>query len=355
MIDPHVHLRDGSQSAKETLYHGMLIGSMAGIQAFFDMPNTDPPLTNRHALENRIQAARQAAVRVAEITGRIPFYGVYGGLTADPEQVRAMVAVFTEFSGTVVGFKLFAGHSTGSMGVVTEDNQRMVYKTLTECGFQGVLAVHCEKESLLRPELWDVNHPESHCIARPPEAEIQSVNDQISFVRESGFAGNLHICHISTAGAIALVEAARRNGMRITCGATAHHALLNDSVADTKGNLLKMNPPVRSSEDQQAVLHGLLTGTIDWMESDHAPHTLVDKIKGASGIPGFAGTLLLIKRLRAEGIDESRLKQLCGERIREVFGIAGLRTEVPTNQHIDGVLADVRSAYPWDPFSTIKS
>ena len=353
MIDPHVHLRDGSQSEKETLYHGMLIGSMAGIQAFFDMPNTDPTLTNRDVLESRIKVGRQAAARVAETTGRTPFYGVYGGLTADPDQIRAMVAAYEEFSGSVVGFKLFAGHSTGAMGVVSEDNQWSVYRTLSESSFKGVLAVHCEKESMLRPDLWDTDHPESHCVARPPEAEIQSVSDQISFVRDSGFIGNLHICHISTAGAIALVEAARRMGMRITCGATAHHALLNDSVANTKGNLLKMNPPVRSVYDQNAVLQGLITGKIDWMESDHAPHTLRDKMQGASGIPAFAGTLLLIKHLRAEGIAESRLKQICGERIREVFGIVDLRTEVPTNQHIDSVLADVRSAYPWDPFSTI--
>jgi dihydroorotase len=354
MIDPHVHLRDGSQFAKETLYHGMCIGSLAGIRAFFDMPNTDPTLTSRDMIESRLKAGRQAAVQVAQATGRIPFYGVYGGLTAEPDQIRAMVAAYEEFPGSVVGFKLFAGHSTGDMGVVEEVKQRSVYRTLVECGYKGVLAVHCEKESMLRPDLWDADRPESHCVARPPEAEIQSVADQISFVKESGFAGNLHICHISTDRAISLVEAARRSGMRITCGATAHHALLDDSIAHMQGNLLKMNPPVRSVADQQAVLQGLLSGTIDWIESDHAPHTLEDKKKGASGIPGFAGTLLLIKRLRTEGIDEFRLTKLCGGRIQEIFGIAGLRTEVPTNQFIDNVLMDVRSAYPWDPFCTIK-
>lgn len=366
MIDPHVHLRDGRQSAKETLLHGMAVGSNAGILVYFDMPNTDPPLTTRDRVLARLEAGRQATRTIEANTGRVVIYGLYGGLTSDPEQIGEMVEVYRELNGAMVGFKLFAGHSTGGMGIVTDDQQQLVYQTLASHGYRGVLAVHCEKEQLLRPELWDPDHPESHCLARPAEAEIASITDQIAFARKAGYEGVLHICHISTRRSIELVVQARAQGLRITCGATPHHALLDVASAGRQDNLLKMNPPLRSSDDRQAVFQGLVEGTIDWMESDHAPHTIEDKRQGASGIPGFAGMLLLIQHLRTAGATEEHLANLCGVRVREVFGLATLDAfatpdilvqgscQVPSSEQIDTVLAEIRTAYAWDPFYALK-
>ncbi|MEA5031133.1 MAG: dihydroorotase [Sphaerochaeta sp.] len=353
MIDVHVHLRDGIQSEKETLDHGMRTGASCGISAFFDMPNTAPPLTTEAAIRARLEAGRRAAATVAEAVGNDIFYGVYGGVTADTGQIDRIVSIHAELFPAVVGLKMFAGHSTGNMGLTTTELQESIYRFLARLGYTGVLAVHCEKESEMRPHLWDPSRPESHTWARGPEAEIASVADQIAFARESGFAGTLHIAHISTAGAIALVRAARSEGMRISCGATAHHALLDDSVAGTPGHLCKMNPPLRSASDRDAVFASLCDGGIDWIESDHAPHTLADKHAGASGIPGFAGTLLLIGRLRSSGVSERHLEQLCGARACQVFGI-DLPVHVPTTEESAAALANARDAYPWDPFASIN-
>jgi len=365
MIDPHVHLRDGSQSAKETLRHGMGVGSKAGILAFFDMPNTDPPLTTREHVLARLEAGRQAADAIEAASGKAIFYGVYGGLTSNPKQIGEMVEVYRQANGAVVGFKLFAGNSTGGMGIITDDQQQLVYQTLASHGYRGVLAVHCEKEQLLRPGLWNPAHPESHCLARPAEAEIASITDQIAFARKAGYAGVLHICHISTRRSIELVVQARAQGMRITCGATPHHALLDAASAGREDNLLKMNPPLRSRDDREAVFQGLVEGTIDWMESDHAPHTSADKRQGASGIPGFAGMLLLIQHLRTAGVTEERLADLCWKRVREVYGLATCDAldaldprvqgscQVPSPEHIGSVLAEIRAAYAWDPFCAL--
>ncbi|PKL28733.1 MAG: dihydroorotase [Spirochaetae bacterium HGW-Spirochaetae-2] len=353
MIDVHVHLRDGIQSEKETLDHGMRTGASCGISAFFDMPNTAPPLTTEAAIRARLEAGRRVAATVAEAVGNDIFYGVYGGVTADTGQIDRIVSIHAELFPAVVGLKMFAGHSTGNMGLSTTELQESIYRSLARLGYTGVLAVHCEKESEMRPHLWDPSRPESHTWARGPEAEIASVADQIAFARESGFAGTLHIAHISTAGAIALVHAARSEGMRISCGATAHHALLDDSVAGTPGHLCKMNPPLRSASDRDAVFASLCDGGIDWIESDHAPHTLADKHAGASGIPGFAGTLLLIGRLRSSGVSERYLEQLCGARACQVFGI-DLPVHVPTTEESAAALANARDAYPWDPFASIN-
>jgi dihydroorotase len=314
----------------------------------------------------RLEAGRQAARAIEADTGRVVFYGLYGGITSDPGQIGEMVETYREADGAMVGLKLFAGHSTGGMGLVTEERQRMVYQTLASLGYRGVLAVHCEKESLLQPGLWDPAHPESHCLARPAEAEIASIADQIDFAHEVGFEGVLHICHISTRRSIQLVAQARAKGMRITCGATPHHALLDADSAGREDNLLKMNPPLRDRDDRDAVFQGLLDGSVDWIESDHAPHTIQDKRQGASGIPGFAGMLLLVQRLRAAGAAKVRLQSLCGERVRDIFRIAALDAfatpdtlvqgscQVPASEQIDTVLAETRAAYAWDPFCALK-
>ena len=351
MLDVHVHLRDGSQSAKETILHGIRSGSAAMITSFFDMPNTAVPLTSAAAITERLAHGNRVASEVSRQVGKDIFYGVYGGVSADPRQLAEMVDLYRR-EQHLVALKMFAGHSTGNMGLTGQDMQQRVYDALAAHGYDGVLAVHCEKESLLHPELYSRADPASHGRARPAEAEIASVADQIAFARQSGFRGTLHICHISTAKAIALVREARKDGMRVTCGATAHHALLSESVAGRPGNLLKMNPPLRGESDRLAVFAGLCDGSVDWIESDHAPHTLQDKEEGASGIPGFAGTLLLIRTLRAAGVSEEQLRRLCGERACAIYGL-DLPVTVPSESQIEEALPTLRAAYPWDPFDSI--
>lgn len=349
MIDPHVHLRDGMQAHKETLLHGMNIGVLCGITAFFDMPNTAVPLTTAVAIRERLTAGEQAAQKVS---GETPFYGVYGGVTANATQVQTLVRLYQELHPKMVGMKMFAGHSTGSMGIISFTEQKQVYQNLVAGGYRGVLVVHCEKESFLRPELWDKQRPASHTLARPVQAEVSSIADQIALVQETGFQGTLHICHISTAESLALVEQARLEGMRITCGVTPHHALLNDTVTSTEGHLLKMNPPLRPEADRKALFTALCEGRVDWIESDHAPHTLADKAEGAAGIPGFAGMVLLFERLQQAGVSHAELEQLYGKRAGTVFAI-DLPVTLPDITSMDSALASARSAYPWDPFLSL--
>lgn len=357
MIDPHVHLRDWSQSSKETLVHGMTAGVLAGIGTFFDMPNTSPVLTDRVTILRRIADGEAATVQVSESTGVLPSYHVYGGLTSDAVQIADMASIASELFPKVIGLKMFAGHSTGDMGLVTEELQRQVFHELAKAGYRGVLAIHCEKESLLRPELWDPTVPSSHSLARPMEGEIESVRDQLRFALEEGFRGTLHVCHVSTSGALELIREAKASPLpfSVTCGATAHHALLSESAYDISGNLVKMNPPLRSEQDRRAVFKGLMDGSIDWVESDHAPHTIVDKEGGASGIPGFSGTLLLVQALRQAGCSEKRLESLLGRKVGETFGLpCEDRISIPTDMEIEAFLPELDGMYPWDPFVSLK-
>jgi dihydroorotase len=342
MIDPHAHLRDWNQAGKETLRHGLSVAWRAGLDGIFEMPNTDPPLTTREAILRRIEdadsAARGLGIRI--------FHGLYAGITAVPRQVEEMVRCWRELFPRVVGLKMFAGHSTGNMGIVDPREQALVYRTLAALGFTGVLAVHCEKESLLRPEDWNPSRPVSHARARPPAAEVASVDEQMTHARKTGFSGTLHICHVSTPwsldvlrGAHARVSAAGtppppEPHLRLTCGLTPHHALLDASLMEeSDGILLKVNPPLRPLPMPSLMLRRLFDGDVDWIETDHAPHTRSDKTDGfASGIPGFPFYPRFVKLLSEQGMPALRLSELTHGAICRAFGfsiIAQGRTAEP--------------------------
>ena len=123
------------------------------------------------------------------------------------------------------------------MGLVEEEIQGWVYRHLARRNYTGAVVLHCEKEALLRPELYDNADLSTQSLARPPEAEVASIRDQLSFSKEAGFAGHLHIAHLSTIEGLLLVEEAKREGRRISCGVTPHHLLLNRDMAKDRGSM----------------------------------------------------------------------------------------------------------------------
>lgn len=346
MIDPHVHLRDWEQSCKETVKHGLEVAYKAGLDAVFEMPNTNPVLTSTESIKQRIELADKAI----DDLGIEIFHGIYGGVTNDVEQIREMVKTHEQFFPRMVGLKMFAGNSTGNMGIIGEDSQRIVYKTLVDANYKGVLAVHCEKESLMNHDIWMPESPFTHTQARPSVAELESVKDQIKFAKEAGFKGTLHICHISVPEALEEIEKARVNiDFKITCGLTPHHAVLYDEMMkEENGLLLKMNPPLRPKESQEYMLQALLNGRIDWAETDHAPHKLDEKtdLSFASGIPGLPYYPHFIKLLKEKGMREDTVANLTHNNQASVFGI-----DIPnTKREFDYGL---QKEYEFDAFSKI--
>ena len=352
MIDPHVHLRDGAQQAKETLRHGLRVAYQAGLDGVFEMPNTDPPLVSREAILRRIESA-DAAMRAEGIE---IFHGIYGGLTREPKQIEEMVAAHKELFPRVVGLKMFAGHSTGNMGITGVASQGLVYRTLSKLGYVGVLAVHCEKEKMFKPDAWDPSRPESHSSARPPAAEVASVDDQMSLARAARFAGTLHVCHISTPWALDVLRGTHQERRadtavpRLTCGLTPHHALLDAGAQErADGVLWKVNPPLRPVPIPSVMLRRLLDGDIDWIETDHAPHTREDKLRGhASGLPVLPFYPRFIELLRRKGIDAGLLVRITHDSICRTFGLSiGSTGRRPDR--------DLAREYPWDPFDGVDA
>ncbi|MCK5198383.1 MAG: dihydroorotase [Spirochaetales bacterium] len=347
-IDPHVHLRDGEfQSHKETLRHGFKTAWKAGLSAVFEMPNTIPALTSELVINKRIKAGEKALNEL-----QLPlFHGILPGTTANEKQIMEVVDLWKRLFPKIPGLKMFAGQSTGNMGITEYEEQQQVYRTLAEQNYTGVLMVHCEKESLLRPDLFDPQNPETHLTARPPKAEIESVRDQIVLAEKEGFRGTLHICHISVPASLDILEKKGGNlPFSITCGITPHHALL--SVEDMKkpdGILLKVNPPLRSEAMRKQMFAALCNGRIDWIETDHAPHTIKEKMTDyASGIPGLQFYSRFIEILYKNGLSHKTINNLTFGNIVKTFSIpVGTFSENPGSQ-------TVRSdEYGFDPFLSI--
>ena len=268
-IDPHVHCRDWSQSYKATITEVMQIARSQGVVAICDMPNTDPPLTTKQRIESRLITA--------EMQDCLEGYYIWGGATANPDQLREMASIVQD-NDHVVGMKMYAGKSTGDLAIVSEDAQRQVYKALAETGYNGVIVVHCEKESLSKYDLWNPKEPSSWNRVKPPEAEVESVRDQIRFAREAGFKGQLHIGHTSVPESVRLVNEAKKD-MRISCEVTPHHLSLSigNDMKDASGTAYKVNPPIRDVQMVHELTDMLKKGMIDWIGTDHAPHAKAEK------------------------------------------------------------------------------
>lgn len=343
MIDPHVHCRDWKEAYKgETVAHALWVAEGNGLTAIFDMPNTRPPIISRDLVIKRLALAERANSPV--------FYGLYMGLTANPSQIKEVVEVYKEFFPQVVGFKLFAGHSVGDLAVVDKQAQSLVYKTLSELDYRGMLVVHCEKESLMRPELWDPKDPKTHSYARPPIAEIVSVDDQIGHAITSKFKGNLHIAHISVPESVELIKYTKSKGIiNISCGATPHHCLLNNSIMESENGILyKMNPPLRDEQSASQILQHLKDGSINYLESDHAPHKLEEKIKDhLSGIPNLPSTPIILDEFRRRGFTEKRIEEITFNEISRLFGIILEKRGLKTGE-------DFSKDYAFNPYEILR-
>lgn len=344
-IDPHVHLRDGEfQSHKETLRHGFKIAWKAGLSAVFEMPNTIPSLTSEQSILDRLKAGDNALKEL-----QLPlFHGILPGLTNNENQIREVIDIWKKLFPRIPGLKMFAGQSTGNMGVTEYEKQQKVYRTLNKYNFTGVLMVHCEKESLLRPDLFDPQDPVTHLFARPPEAEVESVRDQIELAAKEGFKGTLHICHISVPESLDILEEKRKNlQFSITCGITPHHALLSvENMKSNDGLLLKVNPPLRSESMQKKMFAALLDRRISWIETDHAPHIVKEKMEDyASGIPVLQFYNRFIEILYKNGLSHETVNNLTFKNIIEVFSIpVETFTENPGSQPVP------LNEYGFDPF-----
>ncbi|MFA5723475.1 MAG: dihydroorotase [Candidatus Pacearchaeota archaeon] len=325
MIDCHVHLRDWNWSYKETILHGLNVAEAIGLDGIFDMPNTDPAIISRELVKKRLEDAKKANSPV--------FYGLYVGLTSNPFQIKEAIECYKEFfpkegeNAGVIGLKMFAGKSVGDLSVVSFEDQLKVYETLAKLDYLGVLAVHCEKESEMHPELWNPRDPISHCDARPKIAEIRSIEDQIKLAETAQYKGHLHILHVTTPESVDIINKNKKY-LRISSGVTPNHLLLSNRVMRDRvfgiqeGIGYKVNPPLRDPLTKEELFQYFKDGAIDILESDHAPHSFEEKYERGylSGIPGLTSWPRYLELLVKEGASSDLIDNMTHPTVNRIFG-----------------------------------
>ncbi|MEJ7892464.1 MAG: dihydroorotase [Solirubrobacteraceae bacterium] len=259
-VDPHVHLRTPGQEHKEDLDSGTRAAAAGGFVAVVAMPNTEPTVDSVPVLRALVeQARREARVPVgfmASITR-----GLAGDSLTDMAELRGAGALGFTDDGRPV--------ARASMLQKALQYQRLV---------GGVLALHEEDPSLSGA---GVMH-EGEISARLGLAGIPSISESTMIARDAAIAeyegGRIHIQHLSARGSVAAVAEAKARGVKVTCEASPHHLVLTDEVLleklDTRS---KMNPPLRTEVDRQALIEGLRDGTVDCIATDHAPHAREEK------------------------------------------------------------------------------
>lgn len=261
--DVHVHFREPGFCCKETIRTGSMAAAAGGVTEVCTMPNLDPVPDSAAHLAEELRPIRESAV-----VGVHP----YGALTVGEKGMEP--ADLAGMAPDVIAF------SDDGKGVQSED---MMRRLMAECARLGkVLAAHCEDNSLLEG---GYIHKGRYAAAHGhrgicSESEWRPIERDLRLCAETGCA--YHVCHISCKESVDLIRRAKAAGVNVTCETAPHYLILSDKDLKEDGRF-RMNPPLRDETDREALIEGVLDGTIDMIATDHAPHTAAEKARGLSG------------------------------------------------------------------------
>ena len=326
LCDVHVHFREPGFSYKETIASGSAAAAHGGYTAVCTMPNLDPVPDSAEHLQVQLDAIeRGAAIKV------LP----YGAITVGEKGER--LADMEAISDKVCAF------SDDGKGV---QNDEMMREAMTAAKRLGkIIAAHCEDNSLLfGGYIHDGEYAKAHGHRGISSAsEYKQIERDLRLAEETGCA--YHVCHISTKESVELIRQAKARGINVTCETAPHYLVLCDEDMQEDGRF-KMNPPLRSREDKQALIEGIKDGTIDMIATDHAPHSAEEKGRGLEkslmGVVGLetAFPVLYTELVMKNIITLDRLVELMSFKPKERFGI-------DTNN--DFAVFDISEAYKIDP------
>lgn len=315
-VDPHVHLRDLDWSHKATASSETAAALAGGYWAVLDMPNTPPSTTTADRLASKGRHVGAGA--------RCDF-GLYLGADASSDG-----GDYTEAAASAVGLKLYCDHTTGDLLLGDQATRRRHLRAWGAASHKPV-AVHAEG------------------------ATVEAI---LALIRER--ATRVHFCHISSAPEVAALREAKRDGLPISVGVTPHHLYLTEDDGRRLGPFGRVKPPLRSGADVAALWGAIADGTVDIIESDHAPHTRAEKESDDPpfGLPGLETTVpLMTLALRDGRITEDRLIELLASNAQRIFGLHPPHdtwTVVDVDASYVVADADLRCAPGWSPFSGMR-
>jgi dihydroorotase len=272
LVDVHVHFRDPGLEHKEGWDHGSAGALHGGVTAVVEVQNNPPLSSSLAALRSRIEHVRARS--------RVDF-GCLANLLPDSVPELAAMAPFTP------AFKCFLGGSTGLGGETDYTVLENLFGAAARAG--RMIVAHAEDENLLREgkKRYPNATANEHHLVRSAEAEIESVRMSIEWVARTG--AELHVFHVSTRGACELIADARRRGLPVSGSTGPQYIHLSNEDAPRLGNLMKINPSIKTRDDNRGILAALTSGAVDAIGTDHAPHPLDEKRReyahAPSGMP----------------------------------------------------------------------
>jgi dihydroorotase len=274
LVDLHTHLREPGREDAETVQTGSRAAAMGGYTAVCAMANTDPVADTAGVVEQVWRLGRRAGLVDVRPVGAVTV-GLRGERLAELGAMAESAAAVRIFSDD--------GHCVS--------DPRLMRRALEYVkAFDGVIAQHAEEPRLTG----GAQMHEGEVSARLGLTGWPAVAEEAVIARDVLLAGHvgarLHICHVSTAGSVEILRQARARGVRVSAEVTPHHLLLTDQLASSYDPVFKVNPPLRTAADTQALRDALVDGTIDAIATDHAPHTVEDKeCEWAYARPGMVG------------------------------------------------------------------
>jgi dihydroorotase len=309
-IDLHVHFRDPGFTQKEDFSTGSLAAAFGGISCVFDMPNTQPHTTTLQALKEKMQIAAEKSY---------VDYGLYAGVT--DENIGRLAAIAPHCNG----FKIFLGSSTHSLQL-NKQNLRVAFLEINRT--KKITLIHAEDEHCLVAHAGTERTLVDHLRCRSAECEETAITAAIH--ASEGLSSPVHICHLSSCEGF---EQLRRRSPHISVGVTPHHLFFDLHTVKTNQTWYKVNPPIRSSFDRDALWYGVNHALIDVFESDHAPHTLEEKNvtfdNAPSGMPGVETMYpLFLACIKKEQMQLNTLLTLLCERPAQLLKLPKGKLEV---------------------------
>jgi dihydroorotase len=343
VIDPQVHFREPGLEHKEDLFTASCACAKGGVTSFLEMPNTRPLTTTQPALDDKLQRASQKC---------LVNYGFFIGATTEnlPDLLSA---------NPTPGIKIFMGSMHGQLLMDQEEALEAIFA-------QGsrLIAVHAEDQARInqrRQEFAGIHDPAIHSQIQDNQAALLATQRALNLSRK--YQRRLHILHMSTAEEAELLRQDKPSW--VTAEVTPQHLLLNTSAYETIGTLAQMNPPLRSPHDNQVLWQALRDGVIDFIATDHAPHTLAEKAQEyphtPSGMPGVETSLPLMLTAAMNGqCTVSQVVKWMSQAVAVAYGIPNKGAIAP-GYDADLVLVDLNTYRPvrreelltkcrWSPF-----
>ena len=343
VIDPQVHFREPGLEHKEDLFTASCACAQGGVTSFLEMPNTRPLTTTQAALEDKLQRAAQKC---------LVNYGFFIGATTEnlPDLLEAY---------PTPGIKIFMGSMHGPLLV----DQKVALEAIFAKG-DRLIAVHAEDQDRIkqrRQQFTGITDPAIHSQIQDNQAALLAT--QLALELSKKYQRRLHILHLSTAEEAELLRQDKPTW--VTAEVTPQHLLLNTSAYEKIGTLAQMNPPLRSPHDNEILWQALLDGVIDFIATDHAPHTLEEKAQTypntPSGMPGVETSLPLMLTQAMQGrCSVAQVSHWMSTAVAQAYGIPRKGAIAP-GYDADLVLVDLQTYRPvlrekllskcgWSPF-----